>query len=433
MIPLSEPETPMGRLRRRFLKWAAFGALFAALATGAIGMQRARLREIGFYRPYIDSLNVPRKEYAKSVALGYDTILADFLYMRAIQAFGGQWKLAGATDEMMHRFRRYFDFMTELDPTLLSAYRLGSLVLSEEGHDYLGAIDLLKKGWFANPDKYRLPYLAFYTSWYSLKNDKMARLWLNRAVRSADCPEWVRRQQTIVDRESGHRRAAMERWIWEYLNGLDTRDENIRRTARMHFQDDTDEWNRDVLHKALARYMEDHDNRTPGSLEALDAAGYLKDYESCDYYKMMKLIDSIDLGGQQEWIGSPSHRAIDLLGTISEAVFAKRSGIPPTPFDPDPARDRYYLRRDLTPDLSSTVFEAQQVVVSFTYTRDFLKQALLPAVRARMNEFFSANWRYPFWPAEAFPEGLKILDPPTGTWNYDPLTGRVASPTFPDL
>ena len=423
MNPSFAPRTRFALFGRRLLKWAVFGLLFAGFATGAIGLQHARLQQVGRSRPYIDSLALPRTEYAKRLSFGYDMMLADFLYMRSIQAFGGQWKLAAIPEKMMIRFRHYFDVITELDPHFFTAYEFGSMVIGDEGKDYRGSIDLLRKGWMNNPNKYRIPYLAFYTSWYSLKNDKLARLWFERALRAADAPDWLRREITVVDKQTGRRQAAMERWIWEYLDAFDKRDWYRLDAARNHFKNDTDEWNRDVLHKALGRYMNDHNGNMPESLAEMDREGYLRDNEYCDYYRLMEMVQAATRA---------SGHALESFEKIVEEVFVKRSGIPPTPFAPTPVPDYYFLRRDLGPKGAPYAFKDYQMIISRTTARGILP-GRLAGVRIDLRQFFLARFRYPFCLEEIFGRKLENCDLETGTWDYNPMMGRVLSSSNPDL
>ena len=54
-------------------------------------------------------------------------------------------------------------------------------------------------------------------------------------------------------------------------------------------------------------------------------------------------------------------------------------------------------------------------------------------LRPAIQGFLQKNGRYPKSLEEAFPSGDYQKDPVTGTWDYDPETGTIRSPAFPDF
>jgi hypothetical protein len=93
----------------------------------------------------------------KKLSLGYDPLLADIYWTRAVQYFGERVGARGATFELLGPL---LDITTTLDPHLMVAYRFGAIFLSEPepagaGRPDLG-VDLVKKGIAANPDQWRL-------------------------------------------------------------------------------------------------------------------------------------------------------------------------------------------------------------------------------------------------------------------------------------
>jgi len=93
----------------------------------------------------------------KKLSLGYDPLLADIYWTRAVQYFGGRVGLRGATFELLGPL---LDITTTLDPHLMVAYRFGAIFLSEPAPAGAGrpdlAVELVKKGIAANPDQWRL-------------------------------------------------------------------------------------------------------------------------------------------------------------------------------------------------------------------------------------------------------------------------------------
>jgi hypothetical protein len=93
----------------------------------------------------------------KRMSLGYDSLLADIYWTRAVQYFGYRVGKPGETFPLLGSL---LDITTTLDPHLIIAYRFGTIFLSEPDPAGAGepnvAVDLVKKGIAANPDEWRL-------------------------------------------------------------------------------------------------------------------------------------------------------------------------------------------------------------------------------------------------------------------------------------
>ena len=93
----------------------------------------------------------------KKMSLGYDSLLADIYWTRAIQYFGERTRKQGASFDLLGPL---LDITTTLDPKLMVAYRFGAIFLSEPSPAGAGradlAVDLVQKGIAANPDEWRL-------------------------------------------------------------------------------------------------------------------------------------------------------------------------------------------------------------------------------------------------------------------------------------
>ena len=408
------------------LKWAGFLVILAAFAYGAVGLQSARLRQIQSYRPYVDRLILPRTEYAKTLAFGYNMFMADFLYLRSIQAFGGQWR-TGMTG--IKSIFHYFYTITELDPKFTEAYEFGSLVIGDEAKEPKMAIELNKKGWLANPSTYKLAYLNGYSAFYSLHDIPLAKLWIHLASMAKDCPDFVHRFEYFFDKESGDYQAALERWIWEYLNAIDTREETMLGIAGNQIQMVTNDWNIQTINKAMEAYKKDHPTENPKNLDDLVSGGYFKSFTSCDYFPMMNFIDT--LSNQV----SPA-KATSRLDQICKTYIHQESGVLPTaPFGATPGDDFYFIRRDARPDDFKTSSTMKNVIFTKKMAREFLRERSLPYARGMIKNFKNKYNKFPNPLDEAFKQvgGIKVFDPLTGTWDYDPKTGIIKSPSFPDL
>jgi hypothetical protein len=93
----------------------------------------------------------------KELSLGYDSLLADIYWTRAVQYFGSRVGIPGANFDLLAPL---LNITTTLDPHLMVAYRFGAIFLSEPKPAGAGradlAVDLVKRGIAANPDQWRL-------------------------------------------------------------------------------------------------------------------------------------------------------------------------------------------------------------------------------------------------------------------------------------
>ena len=419
-----EPSFPKPRLFRALLRWALFFLLLAGFGYVAMFLQGRRLRQVTENRPYIDRLILPRTEYAKTLSFGYDMFMADFLYLRSIQAFGGQWRQGMPNIQSIYH---YFYTVTELDPKFTDAYKFGSMIIGEEGKDPKRAIKLNEKGWLADPETYVLAYWNAYTSFYVLKDPKMAKMWVRLAKTAPDCPEFVRRFEYYFDKESGDFQAALEKWLWEYLNALDNRDNTTLGIASRQIVTVTDEWNLKILNKALEKYYNDNGRkRIPADLDELAQKGYLNNYKRCDYYTLSPLLD--------EAVNQMGKKTA-LLDSFTKACLSTASGIPVCPNGEKPGDDFYFIRKGTRPSEFEAAIKSEALIYNLQSAKAILEQKVLPYIRATIAVFHKKNKRYPNPLDEAFPKtgGVNAFDPLTGKWNYDPKTGVVQSPTFPKL
>ncbi len=216
----------------------------------------------------------------KRMALGYDSLLADIYWMRAIQYYGRR-------DEASKRPVRYknlatlLDVTTTLDPDLLDAYRSGSSFLAEP--DPIGAgqpqeaLKLLDKGIRAHPQEWRLYYSKGFVYYWFLQDYKAAgEVWLS-ASKIPEAPPWMPGLAAMSLSKGGAIEIAISLWQRQYEES--TR-ENIRDNARNHLlsiQVARDLWSLEFL-------IEKYKSKTgafPASLQEL-VRGQTRKYATAD-------------------------------------------------------------------------------------------------------------------------------------------------------
>lgn len=119
-------------------------------------------------------LYIPSPKTLKRLSMGYDGLLADIYWTRAVQYFGGKHHERSTEYQLLAPL---LDITTTLDPHLIVAYEFGSTFLAQKPPEGAGepdrAIALVQEGIRQNPREWRLFYdLGFLQ--YSEKHDYLA-------------------------------------------------------------------------------------------------------------------------------------------------------------------------------------------------------------------------------------------------------------------
>ncbi len=145
------------------------------------------------------------------LALGFDGVLADIYWIRAIQHYGRDRRsltYAGRY-ELLHPL---IDITTTLDPYFSTAFQFGALFLSEPlpmGPDRLDlGIAMLEKGLRAEPTRWQYAqYLGFLHYWHSGDRQEAGRQF-ERAAAMPGAPVWLKPLAADMFIEGGDRATA---------------------------------------------------------------------------------------------------------------------------------------------------------------------------------------------------------------------------------
>ncbi|MFP4581118.1 MAG: hypothetical protein ACLFQ6_10340 [Candidatus Sumerlaeia bacterium] len=411
---------PLSRRGATFRQVLIFIAAFAIAASVSMYAQHRQLQRISRERPFQGGYVLPKAEFARILAFGYDMVLADFYYLRAIQSFGGKWRLVVKDYDTIVDF---FDTLSEFDPQFIEVYDYGSMVLSEDGERPEAAIQLNKKGWLKNLYNYRPSYLNAYILWWQLRDATRAKLWAHLSSQVPGAPEFVGRMVQHIDKENGFYSAALERWIGDYLKAVREQDDYLISISSNQFLDITDKWNKAILSQAVAQYKQDQE-KYPANLQELVDEGYLDDYQAVDYFALLDKLESIRM------IGVVSENA---QRDIVKEFVGQRSGVPPSPYGRDPRQNFYVLRQDVqSEELKDGLLNSGSIIYSIKEAGE-RTSSYLSYLRSQIRKFQQEKGRYPKDLNEALGGEIQFFDPVKGYWDYDPETGEVKSPTFPNL
>ena len=208
----------------------------------------------------------------RKLSLGYDSLLADIYWTRAVQYYGSRVGTPHATFDLLWPL---LDITTTLDPKLIVAYRFGAIFLSEPGIGGAGrtdlAIELVKRGIAANPDEWRLDADLGFLYYFRMKDYPDAAAAYFEGSKNPKAPSWMRLMAARVAEKGGSFETS--RMIWsEILES--TKDPRIQKRALEQLQGLTAEEDEQHLDELATAYQKRF-GRYPTSLNELRDAGFL--------------------------------------------------------------------------------------------------------------------------------------------------------------
>jgi len=229
-------KAPADRGRNGGVKAVALLTLAVLLLGSALSLQAYREMRHPLPPATDDVLYFRGGEAVSRAALGFDAILADLYWIRAIQHFGGTRRSEGG-DKTYKQLYPLLDLATTLDPHFNIAYRFGSIFLSEPYPAGPGrtdqAIALLERGLAADPKRWQYAQDAGFVHYWWRQDYKSAAEWFDRASRIEGAPWWLRSMAASTLAEGGDRRSSRQLWQQLYETTDDTW---VRNNAQLKLQ-----------------------------------------------------------------------------------------------------------------------------------------------------------------------------------------------------
>ena len=215
-------------------------------------------------------LNSPK--VLKRVSLGYDGLLADIYWTRAVQYFGGRHHDSAQSYSLLYPL---LNLTTHLDPQLVVAYQFGASFLAPQPPNGAGqperAIQLMEYGIQNNPNEWKLYYDLGFVYYMNLKDYGKASEAFDRGSKVPDAHPFLRVLAAQMADHAGDFDTARMLWSATYQN---SQDKQIRANAVEHLRGlRVDE---DVTHlqEAVTRFGQ-RTGRLPASMAELAAAEHL--------------------------------------------------------------------------------------------------------------------------------------------------------------
>jgi len=209
----------------------------------------------------------------KRMSLGYDGLLADLYWTRAVQYFGGRHH-AGAKDYNL--LGPLLEITTTLDPKLIVAYQYGGNFLAPKPPNGGGmpqaAIDLIEYGIQHNPDDWHLYYQLGFIYYMELNDYQHAAEAFARGGEIPGAHPWLKLLAAQMAERSQNIQTARMMWATTFET---TTDKAIKYNAAAHLRALQADQDMIGLEAAVQRYRE-KTGQVPASFGDLVSAGILR-------------------------------------------------------------------------------------------------------------------------------------------------------------
>jgi hypothetical protein len=272
--------------------------------------------------PLEEVLYLSSPKALKRMSLGYEGLLADIYWTRAVQYFGGKHH-AGAHQYQL--LAPLLQITTALDPHLLVAYQYGGNFLAPEPPGGAGmpqaAIGLMNFGIRNNPDDWHLYYQLGFIYYMDLKDYEHAADAFSRGAAVPNAHPWLKLLAAQMAEHSGDLRTARMLWTTTYQT---TVDKSIRANAAAHLRALQVDEDVTLLENLIARYRQST-GHAPSSFGELQAAGLLRGTPTDQLGHPYKLV-----GGERVELSSPDDFPFVQKGTPPGYVAPAAPKILPT-------------------------------------------------------------------------------------------------------
>jgi tetratricopeptide (TPR) repeat protein len=220
---------------------------------------------------------LPSGKYLKLATFGFSSLMADIVYLWAIQYYGNE-EISNRYDYLLH----IFGIIAELDPGYIDPYEIGALIALYDLGDVTLALKVLDLGFEKNPAQWIFPFEAGH---YAAKAGgfDLAKAYYKKAMDIPGSPAIAKRLYADTAYKTMDLKTSWETWL-EVFNTA--QDEQIKKIASNHLYQVKATADIGVLKGAIEKYRE-RSGRLPAEAGELVRAGILAslptDYDGKDY------------------------------------------------------------------------------------------------------------------------------------------------------
>jgi len=211
---------------------------------------------------------LPKGDYLKLAVLGYRQVVADLIWLQAVQHIGAKRDTQLGYTWTYHAV----DVLTDLDPTFVPPYQATGLFLGVLVGRHEEGIDILRKGFAHNSGVWQLPFLAGYISYYEQCDAVKGGKYLQAAAQVPGSPAYLPKLAARMTVESGDSVAALE-FLDRFTRSVT--DERVREALVLRMKEVTQERDLHFLEEAVRRYRYKY-GRVPAKLDDLLLHGIIQ-------------------------------------------------------------------------------------------------------------------------------------------------------------
>jgi len=223
--------------------------------------------------PLEDVLYLNSPKWVKRLSLGYDGLLADIYWTRAVQYFGSR-HVSRAEDYKL--LAPLLEITTALDPKLIVAYQFGANFVAPNLPEGAGmpdkAVALLEYGIRNNPDNWKLYYELGFIYYYMKPTDyAKAAESFERGTKVPNAHPFLRVLAAQMAQHAGEIETSRMLWQTAYAT---TQEDLMRKNAIAHLRALKVDEDITGLEKMVTQY-EEQTGRLPPSINVLIGTGML--------------------------------------------------------------------------------------------------------------------------------------------------------------
>ena len=227
--------------------------------------------------PGASIIYIPSGKYLKYATFGYSSLVADLVYLWAIQYY--------TTYTIVDRFQNLehiFSIIAELDPRYTDPYEIGALIAVNEARDLGLALKILDMGLAKNPDQWIFPFEAGHHA-QRAGDYETARKYYEKTMRIPGAPDIAKRLYAAAGFRTMDLEESWKIWLEVYNTAQDERTKKIA-SKHLYQVKSTSDMN---LLKGAVQQFRDRFQRLPSGLEDLVRVGILaslpRDLDGKDY------------------------------------------------------------------------------------------------------------------------------------------------------
>ena len=232
-----------------------------------------RLEKIRTGATLEEVLYITSPKVLKGMSLGYDGLLADIYWTRAVQYFGNRHVERASHYKLLAPL---LEITTTLDPRLVVAYQFGANFLAPEPPNGAGmpdkAIQLIDFGIQNNPDDWHLYYELGFIYYMEKKDYASAAEAFGHGSKVPNAHPFLKVLAAEMARHAGDIQMARALWTATYQT---TQDKQIRANAVAHLRALQVDEEVTVLEQIVGQYHQ-KTGRSPSTLSDLVAGGVLR-------------------------------------------------------------------------------------------------------------------------------------------------------------